>query len=150
MKKMILLLSLSLAFLGCEESWPAAKTTAAAPSSEIESPIVDEPAAEQEPVVVDPNTFTLELTTSEPTSYKIVINKYVEGFGYDSNPFLTIEGVTSKEKTIESFVADYKFRLTFYKHSSFQESFVVVKKYETVYEMIPLTSDHNILDIQFN
>lgn len=128
MRKMILLLSLSLAFLGCEESGPAAKTTAAAPSSEIEAPIVDEPAPEQDPEVVNPKTVYFELTTSEPTQYEIVVYKWIDEVGYDTTAFLTLSGTTSVGKTIESFIADYPCKVLVFKQETSSDSQLIIKK----------------------
>lgn len=150
MKKMILILTLSFVFLGCEESGPAAKTIASAPSSEIESPIVDEPTQEQDPVVVNPKTVYFELTTSEPTQYQIKIYKLIPNVGYEQDASLIFQGTTSANKTTHNFVADYPCKILIFKQQVSSPSQMLIKQIGFPDYNLQMSNDYWIHETYFN
>jgi hypothetical protein len=146
MKKLITVLMMSLAIMGCEESGGPAASTTKAPV--ITAPIADEPVID--PVPVDTNTIRFELSTTEPTQYQIVIYKWIDNVGYDTNPFLVMSGTTSSNTATESAIINYRCKVLIFKQETTSPSEIKIKRQNISDYVLQISSAYWIHEGYFN
>jgi hypothetical protein len=139
MKKIILVLVMGLIIVGCEESSTPAASGSTAP---VASP--------SQPAIPAQKTITVEILTSEPTQYQIVIQRYVENVGYDSVNPVVISGTTSAASTIKTFLLQYKCRVYIYKNATNSGSTINISGYTNTTSIINMTSAYWIHEDFFN